>query len=67
MSLHVTYEYCNIISTTAADDTQNCTTQPPVSEEDLDQEQIQYKQQPERREYAWRPRPGKGVLVNDGE
>lgn len=58
----------SILSTAASDDTQNCTTQPlQDDEEGFDQKQMQYNQPPEWRERAWRPCPGKGVLVNDGE
>lgn len=64
-----------ILSTVAADDTQNRPTEPPVSKEnmpqgvpeDLDLKQMQHNQQPEGRELVWSPCPGKGVLVNDGE
>ena len=50
------HNFLIILSTVAADDTQNRPT-----------EGVQEEQQPEGKELAWSPRPGKGVLVNDGE
>lgn len=65
------HNFLIILSTVAADDTQNRPTEPPVSNQNIPQgvqeEQMQYNQQPEGKELAWSPRPGKGVLVNDGE
>lgn len=65
------HNFLIILSTVAADDTQNRPTEPPVSNENMPQgvqeEQMHNNQQAEGRELAWSPRPGKGVLVNDGE
>ena len=55
------HNFLIILSTVAADDTQNRPT------EGVQEEQMQYNQQPKRKELAWSPLPGKGVLVNDGE
>lgn len=55
------HNFLIILSTVAADDTQNRPT------EGVQEEQMQYNQQPKGKELAWSPLPGKGVLVNDGE
>lgn len=55
------HNFLIILPTVAADDTQNRPT------EGVQEEQMQYNQQPKGKELAWSPLPGKGVLVNDGE